>query len=232
MELWTAFMLGLGGSLHCVGMCGPLLLALPPGEGGLGRQVARRLIYHSGRLLAYGGLGVAFGLLGRALGLAGVQRWVSITAGVLILAGLLAWPARVGTAFLARPVGWLKVAFGRLLREPADSAQFLLGMLNGLLPCGLVYVACAAATAAGGGWLGFEYMVVFGLGTLPMLLGLGLAGRVVQGWLQPRLRLFVPLCLATMAALLILRGLSLGIPYLSPNLSGKTPACCHPPTPP
>ena len=230
MELWTAFLLGLAGSLHCAGMCGPLLLSLPMGDGGIGRLAVRRLIYHAGRVLTYGLLGVVFGFLGQALGLAGLQRWVSLGAGILILAGLFAWPARVGIRWAARPVGWLKSAFGGLLRQRSGGAQFLLGGLNGLLPCGLVYVACASASATGGWWRGLEYMVVFGLGTLPMLFGLGLAGRYLHGWLQPRLRFFVPVCLAAMAALLILRGLSLGIPYLSPDLAGPNGACC--PLPP
>lgn len=231
MELWTAFMLGLGGSLHCAGMCGPLLLALPSGQGGHAALLVRRLIYHAGRIFTYGVVGALFGWIGHAIGLAHVQRWVSLTAGVLVLASLLLWPARVSQGFVARPIGWLKVAFSRLISRPSHAAQFALGAINGLLPCGLVYVAAAAASASGGFTRGFLYMLVFGAGTLPMLLGLAFAGRALHCWIQPRLRLFVPVCMAVMAALLILRGLSLGIPYLSPDLSSEDRSCCAPSTP-
>jgi sulfite exporter TauE/SafE len=210
-------------------MCGPLLLALPAGHGGVGTLALRRLIYHSGRILMYGVVGVLFGWIGHAIGLAHVQRWVSLAAGVLVLGSLLLWPARISQGFVARPIGWLKVGFSRMISRHTPGAQFALGAINGLLPCGLVYVAAAASAASGGPARGGLFMLVFGLGTLPMLLGMAFAGRVMHRWLQPRLRLFVPLCMALMACLLILRGLSLGIPYLSPDLSAETPHCCAPP---
>jgi sulfite exporter TauE/SafE len=98
-----------------------------------------------------------------------------------------------------------------------------------LLPCGLVYVACAAAAATGGIVSGLEYMLVFGLGTVPMMFGLGLAGRFLHARLQGRIQRVIPVALGVMALLLILRGMSLGIPFLSPDLSGATGggSCCH-----
>jgi len=229
MHFGTAFLLGFAGSLHCAGMCGPLLLAMPIGPGSAGRQVYRRVLYQMGRVLTYTLLGLLAGGLGRSIGLGGFQRWVSIVTGALILIGLFAWPARTASAAVATPLRWLKTSFGRLLRQPTDLAQFLLGALNGLLPCGLVYAAVVLAAATGSAQTGGQYMLVFGLGTLPMQLGIALAGRYLHGWLQPKVRRFLPYSLAAMAALLILRGLSLGIPYLSPDLSGTDAANCCPP---
>ena len=229
MELFTAFMLGFAGSLHCAGMCGPLVLAMPA----IGRtrvmQITGRLIYNVGRVTTYGLLGIVFGLLGQMLSMVGVQRWVSIAAGVLILLGLFAWPLRNTSALIIRPVARLKSALGGLLQHRTMRAQFVFGGLNGLLPCGLVYVACAAAATTSGILSGLEYMLVFGLGTVPMMLGIGLAGRFLHARLQGRAQRLIPVALAIMGMLLILRGMSLGIPYLSPDLSGGAggDSCCH-----
>jgi sulfite exporter TauE/SafE len=231
MQLWTALMIGLAGSLHCAGMCGPLVLAMPTTSGAFGRHLTNKLAYNAGRIVTYGALGLVFGLFGQLIGLAGFQRWVSIAAGAAILLSLLAWPMRNATLLIARPVGLLKSALGRALKQHGLAAQFSFGLLNGLLPCGLVYVACAAAAATANIFTGLQYMLLFGLGTVPMMLGLGLVGQGLNFKLQLRLRKLIPVSLGAMAALLILRGLGLGIPYLSPQLDSATPAessCCHP----
>jgi len=170
-----------------------------------------------------------FGLLGRSLALAGVQRWFSVGIGIVLLVGvvfsrrlLLKLPATGLT-------GWLKPRLGRLLQRRTFGAMYGFGLLNGLLPCGLVYVACAGAAALGEWLAGVEYMLVFGLGTVPMMLTLGLAGRVIPPGFRLRLQRVVPWSLALVAVLLILRGASLGIPYVSPDLSSDPAACCLPP---
>jgi uncharacterized protein len=228
MELWTALLLGMAGSLHCAGMCGPLVIALPaPGGRGV-PLVLGRVLYNLGRVITYCLLGVVFGLVGRSLALAGLQRWVSLGLGLAIVAGLLFSRSHRWKARLARPVDRLKHALGYWLRQRSFSALLVFGLLNGLLPCGLVYVACAGAVATGGVVSAIEYMLVFGAGTVPMMLGLGLAGHCLHASLRLKFQKLVPLCLIALAALLILRGLSLGIPYLSPNLSGgghAAPAC-------
>lgn len=228
MELWTAFMLGLAGSAHCAGMCGPLVLALPTGGRRGVALVPGRVLCNAGRVTTYCLLGVVFGLIGRSLSLAGVQRWVSIALGVAILLGLgVAQTRRLALQF-ALPVAWLKRALGHLLRQPGVGSLYLLGVLNGLLPCGLVYIACVGAAATGGLFTGVEYMLVFGLGTVPMMLTLGLAGQALPVTIRLRLQKLIPAALAVVAVLLILRGLSLGIPYLSPNWAGSQPGvCCH-----
>lgn len=230
MHLWTALLIGLAGSLHCAGMCGPLVLAMPARPGKFGAHLTGNLAYTGGRITTYAVLGLLFGAFGQMLGLAGFQRWVSIAAGAAILLGLLALPLRNATFLIARPVNALKLGLGKLLKSRSLPAQFSFGALNGLLPCGLVYVACAAAAATGSALAGVEYMALFGLGTLPMMLGLGLANRLLHRQFQFRLQKLVPISLALMASLLILRGLGFGIPYVSPQLNSAAPAkssCCH-----
>jgi hypothetical protein len=175
--------------------------------------------------LTYGALGGVFGAVGHAFTLAGLGRWVCITAGVVILIGLLI-PSRVALDLpIGRSVAWLKSGFGSLLRRRGIASLLALGLLNGFLPCGLVYVGCAAAATAGGPLAGIEYMLAFGFGTLPMMLTLALAGPKLRLALRFNPRVAVPACVALVGVLLVLRGLSLGVPYLSPDLS--SPAACH-----
>jgi uncharacterized protein len=227
METWTALILGLAGSLHCAGMCGPLALALPAPAGGPVARVANRMLYNLGRVATYGLIGLLFGVFGKALALAGVQRWFSIGMGAVLLLGVIAGRLEGWSRPLAVPVGKLKTALGALLRQRSMWAIFLIGLLNGLLPCGLVYVAAAAAVTTGGILSAIKYMLVFGFGTTPMMLALSLAG----GWLPASVRLrfqkIIPACVALVAVLLILRGLGLGIPYRSPICSLHGKACCH-----
>lgn len=224
MELWTAFLLGLVGSAHCAGMCGPLALALPATGNTRATFLAGRVLYNLGRLLTYAALGAVFGQLGQSFALAGFQRWISLAAGVVILLSLFA-SARFT---LGQPtvvaVGWLKSAFSRLLKMRSLGSVFTLGLLNGLLPCGLVYAAAAAAATTGHILDGTLAMLAFGLGTVPMMLGFSLAGPRLHTLLRFKLQRLVPTSLAIVGGLLILRGLALGIPYLSP-LPGA--ASCH-----
>ena len=227
MDYFTAFILGLVGSLHCAGMCGPLALALPSTGGSPFGFVAGRLGYNCGRVVTYCILGLIFGLAGRSLVLAGIQGWVSIGLGVALLAGLLS----SRTLGLSRPitltVNFLKIKMTNLLHRRSLLALGLLGLLNGLLPCGLVYVACAGATATGGVLPGMGYMAAFGAGTVPLMLGIGLSGKLVPWAVRLQLRKAIPVSVFLLASLLILRGMSLGIPYLSPDLSSGAAACCH-----
>ena len=221
----TAFILGLVGSLHCAGMCGPLALALPAAGGRLS-FLSGRLAYNLGRIITYCFLGVVFGLVGRTLVLAGVQRWVSISLGLLLLVGLFSsrklalWRPVIGL------VERLKFRMANLLRQRSFVSRLILGVFNGFLPCGLVYVACAGAVATGSLGSAVEYMAGFGLGTVPMMLGIGLSGRLVPIGLRLQLRKAIPVSVFLLASLLILRGLGLGIPYLSPDLANGS-SCCH-----
>ncbi len=223
--LWTAFMLGLVGSLHCVAMCGAIALALPHHGRGWSSFVAGRVAYNLGRIATYSSLGLVFGFIGRSLALAGVQRWLSIGAGAAIIAGLLL-SRRLTTPPIIRAVGWLKARLATLLRSRSFGSLALLGVLNGLLPCGLVYAAAAGAAATGDVPSGVAYMALFGLGTVPLMMTVSLSGKAVFGKFRFPLQRLIPASLVVVALLLILRGMALGIPYVSPSLAQDGLACC------
>jgi hypothetical protein len=173
-------------------------------------------------------MGAVFGMFGQGVALAGLQRWVSLALGAAILIGLIVSPRFANAIPMARVVSWLKSSLGNQLQRRGVFAMFGIGLLNGLLPCGLVYVACAGATATGGMLSGIEYMVAFGLGTLPMMLAISLVGTKLQFALRFRVQRLIPVSLAIVGLLLLLRGMALGIPYVSPKLPAQ-PAeanCC------
>lgn len=225
MILLTAIVLGLVGSLHCAGMCGPLALALPMTGNARTTFILGRVAYNLGRIVTYCALGAVFGLVGQTLALAGFQRWVSLAAGSAILIGLILSTKFATSVPVARSVAWIKSGLGAMLRRRSLASTFTLGTLNGLLPCGLVYAACAGAVATGSLVHGVEYMAAFGLGTVPMMLGIGLVGQKLQFTLRFKLQRLIPACLMIVAVMLILRGLSLGIPYLSPDLASESMSC-------
>ena len=227
MDLGIAFILGFLGSLHCAAMCGPLMLALPAPAGGPARFVAGRMVYQLGRITTYGLLGSVAGLAGRSLLLAGFQRWISIALGIAILLGFLLSKKMALATPVVRLVTGLKKAMGTQLQQRGFVSLAILGLLNGLLPCGLVYVALAGAASRDGALAGMGYMAAFGLGTLPMMAAISLSGKLFPATLRLKLRSAIPVGVCLLAALLILRGLSLGIPYLSPDLSSGTPDCCR-----
>lgn len=224
MELWTAFALGLVGSLHCAGMCGPLAMALPVTGRSTLTFATGRAAYNLGRVITYCLLGILFGGLGKTLLLAGVQRWLSIGLGVLLLAGLFSSRRLAVSSPVTAMVNWLKQRMSGMLRRRSFAAMTLLGLLNGLLPCGLVYVAGAGAITTGDLFSGAAYMAAFGGGTVPMMLAISLSGRWFPASLRLKLVKVIPVSVFLLATLLILRGMSLGIPYVSPDLSSG--ACC------
>jgi sulfite exporter TauE/SafE len=223
ITILSGFLLGLASSLHCVGMCGPLLLALPAPGGASGPANNRfsRLItvvlYHTGRIFVYVSVGALFGLLGRHLYLAGWQQGLSIGMGVAILVIFFSrWIPFLPAIHLSMRLGrWV----GRLWRSPSTAKHFLLGLANGLLPCGMVYLAIAAALTRDTVVSAAAFMFFFGMGTLPLLLAVQWFGRMVAPAARLRLRRMLPLVTVVVAVLLILRGLNLGIPFVSPRLA-------------
>lgn len=221
--IWVALGLGFLGSLHCVGMCGPLVLALPQPQGEYGRWamlVGGRVLYNIGRALTYALLGLGVGLIGGAARFSGLQQVVSITSGVLILLWLmlpknLANKASVATS-AARLINRLRVLLSPVLRMHFLSSQFGLGVLNGLLPCGLVFVALAGALAQETVLASSGFMALFGLGTFPAMLAFSILTGKLKNNFSTSLRRLLPIGLAAIAILLILRGLALDIPYISP----------------
>jgi sulfite exporter TauE/SafE len=171
-------------------------------------------------------LGVLFGLLGGALFLAGLQRWLSLAIGLVLL--LTLFRPENFRSWLPVPilVAWLKKRMSFLLGRPSVFSIAALGMLNGLLPCGLVYVAAAAAAVTGNLLNGVGFMAAFGAGTVPMMLAISLGGRLVPVSFRLKMQRAVPAVVFVLAVLLIVRGLSLGIPYLSPDLAAPG-SCCR-----
>jgi sulfite exporter TauE/SafE len=226
MDFGIALALGLLGSLHCAAMCGPLLLALPVASGTAGNFIFGRVVYQLGRVSTYGFLGVGAGLIGQSVVFAGLQRWLSIALGAAILTGFFLSRKIALAAPVMRLVMRLKFFMATQLRQRSFRSLALLGMLNGLLPCGLVYVALAGAVARGNFLSAVLFMLVFGLGTLPMMLGIGLSGRIFPPFWRLKFRRAIPAGVYLLAGLLILRGLALGIPYISPALVAGVPVSC------
>lgn len=230
--LTVGFSLGLISSLHCIGMCGPLALSLPV----QGLSASRRFVaiagYHIGRIGTYAVLGLVSGLVGKRIYIAGWQHGLSILSGILILLTLIMGRVmrRTGTPF------FLKAFYSRMqtwtLRwwRSASGWRFVgIGSVNGLLPCGMVYIAMAGALGLPNAWAGMSLMICFGAGTLPALLLLHFSRRMMAASWRMQLRRLAPFLVAGMATLLILRGLNLGIPYISPVLASEpgTPVSCH-----
>ena len=180
MELWSALIIGLAGSLHCIGMCGPIAVALPVGKTSRIRHLTGRVVYNSGRILTYAVLGLGAGLIGQTVHVAGYQQLLSIALGVVILMAVIV-PSRFGALLTgaklhARLFEPLKRVWSRLFGHGSIEALFAVGLLNGFLPCGLVYVALAGAVITGGPLEGALYMAVFGLGAFPGMFAVSLAG--------------------------------------------------------
>lgn len=223
--IFTAFTIGLLGSFHCLGMCGPIALALPVRDAASLRRWLGRLSYNLGRITTYALLGGLLGTLGQGLAIAGFQQSVSVLLGVLLILGVV-MPATLVHRLnpnhrIARLIGRVKKSMQRLFAVRTYPAMFGLGTLNGLLPCGLVYVGLAGALATGLATEGAAYMAAFGLGTLPMMLGVSFLGQRVSVPLRNRIRKALPVLVSLVGILFILRGLSLDIPYVSPVLAGE-----------
>ena len=177
-----AFTLGFFGSLHCVGMCGPLAMAIPVGENKL-LAAWYLLLYNLGRTITYTLLGLFFGLLGYTATVAGLQSILSVVLGVVLIL-MVVFAATLESRLLTLPVIsriyiFVKRKLATLLNKKSVPSFLLFGMLNGLLPCGLVYIAIVGAMAVGSTLKGMLYMASFGLGTIPLMLAVVLLGQSV-----------------------------------------------------
>lgn len=212
----TPLLIGLAGGLHCVGMCGPLLLAIPLTPQDRYRALMSFGIYHSGRILSYILLGLFFGLLGKGVALAGFQQLLSLAAGcLLILVAIFSWrweqliQKLPGLQSLQQLI---KRQLGqRLLQNAQKESMFILGLFNGLLPCGMVYAALAGAISTGSVLNGGQFMLLFGLGTTPLLLGLTWLGRPLQSVVRRNIKVVQPLLLLLAAWMLLVRGIHLDL---------------------
>ena len=232
--IFTGFIIGILGSLHCVGMCGPIALALPIVGKTKGELILSRLLYNFDRVLTYTFFGFIFGLIGDRIKLFGLQETVSIILGVMIILRLLI-PKKSSVfqfQLLLKPVATLKQAFSRMYGKNSMMSLFVIGILNGFLPCGFVYVGIAGAIATGGAIKGAAFMALFGLGTVPIMFAASLFSSVLSIKARLNFRKAIPVFSLLIGILFILRGLNLGIPYISPKLiSAQTETeidCCSP----
>ncbi len=220
--LSTAFLLGLAGSFHCVGMCGPIALALPLRKKETSRKLAGSLLYNAGRITTYSALGALFGFVGQGFVMAGFQQTISIGIGLLIIMGIVMphfFSKNIKiTSWIARAIAPVKKQMALLFKQHSLSASYFMGVLNGLLPCGLVYLGIAGAVALGQPINSLLYMTLFGAGTLPMMFLVSFFGNSLSPGIRTRMRKAVPIMMCMMGILLILRGMSLNIPYVSPIL--------------
>ncbi len=216
--------MGLAGSLHCIGMCGPLALALPIHSAKGFSRFLSALAYNTGRTITYFSMGTVLGWTGSRLVVVGYQQLFSISAGVLILLLLIAGKyLRHIRLFPALQTHFKKYIAVFLTRKNSVQGLFIFGLLNGLLPCGLVYMAIASALIIGGPMQSGIFMAAFGLGTIPLMLILMVTGHMISFSARTTVKKAVPYFIGFVAVLMILRGLNLGIPYISPAF-GTAPA--------
>lgn len=230
--LYSAFILGLAGNLHCLGMCGPIALAIPIKRTGNARRFLSVMAYNTGRVCTYGAMGLLFGFLGKGFSILGLQQKLSIVAGMLMITmvffPLLFKKLQGANTGAFQWVSGVKGALQRRFQNPSLSSLSLLGALNALLPCGLVYTAIAGAVVSGSALGGMAFMMVFGLGTLPVMFGLPYFKNLIQKRFLLKAKQVVPIAMFLMGSLFILRGADLGIPYVSPKAeAGQTLKCCH-----
>lgn len=219
--LLSALVLGLMGSFHCAGMCGPIAIALPLHGNTVPQKIFGGTLYNVGRTITYGIMGAIFGLLGQGIQLLGVQQKISVIMGAVMIISVL-FPVLFKNQYrmdksMFSFVGKLKKRIGEMFSIRSFQSLFFIGMLNGLLPCGLVYMAIAGAIGTGNAAEGTLYMILFGLGTIPMLLTISLAGNFMSLALRRKINKLIPVMVVVVGLLFILRGLSLGIPFLSPE---------------
>lgn len=219
--LIVALVTGLVTSLHCIGMCGPIAIALPLGKRPLGGKVFGTLLYNIGRTSTYAIIGAIFGLLGQGIKMAGFQQWASLIIGIFMILSVI-FPVlfkdkRKIENFLFGYTGKLINRFRRLFGNSSYFSLFLIGLLNGLLPCGPVYVAVAGALNTGSMTSGILFMILFGLGTLPIMFAIPMLGNMIGLKIRKKFRWILSVFIILLGALFILRGLNLGIMYVSPK---------------
>ena len=209
--MWLAFLTGLFGSMHCVGMCGAIALSLPA------RTFGGNFLYNFGRIITYTLLGGIFGSFGKGLDLLGLQQILSVFLGGLIILGVFL-PQFTQISLLNRIFFRLKQNFMPFFKKKSAWAILMIGLLNGLLPCALVYLAIIGSVVQAEAIEGAMYMFFFGLGTLPMMQLLAIYKNLLGANWRRRIFRMMPIFAFVLGLLLVFRGLNLGIPYISPYI--------------
>ena len=219
-----AFFIGLFGSVHCVGMCGPLALAVPSFQTGRWLIVFDKLLYNVGRVITYSFLGLLIGLIGKQLWLSGLQQGVSIVSGLLII---LAGFSRIFKIHF--PGSKLLLPVNRLLNYALrhKAGHLVIGLLNGFLPCGFVYLALVGAINTSSPIAASAYMFWFGIGTFPLMLLAMVGSGFISPVVRRRINKGMPYLMVCLGLWFMLRGMGLNIPYLSPEKQASGTGVCH-----
>ena len=217
----SALILGLGSGFHCIGMCGPIALSM-----GLTKQQAlnfhlQNTTYNFGRIVTYAFLGASLGIVGEGFNVAGIQQYLTVGVGVLLIVmALFSFGGKDFASkipFLSKFLLSIKINLGKYLQKPGYSSRFITGILNGFLPCGMVYMALTTSLAAGGVWQGAAFMALFGLGTFPFMFAVVFFGNMMNTAFRIKVLKIIPVMMIILGGLFVLRGLELGIPLVSPK---------------
>jgi len=202
-------------------MCGPIAMMLPVDRSNPAKKVFQIILYHLGRLTAYGMLGLFFGILGKGLFLAGFQQKLSIFVGIMMIIFVIVPEKKLAQYNFSKPIYKLiskvKSHLGAQFKRKSPDALFTIGLLNGFLPCGLVYAALFGAIAMQSELLGVAYMVLYGIGTIPMMSAVVLLSNFITVPVRNRIQKLIPIVVILIGSLFIVRGMGLDIPYISPN---------------
>ena len=219
--LFTAFIFGLISSFHCIGMCGPIAMMLPIDRNNQAKKVTQIITYHLGRLFAYSTIGFIFGMLGKGFLLAGMQQKMSIFIGIAMILIILIPEKVVANYNFSKPIfkviSKIKTTLGSQFKNKTYKSLFTIGLLNGFLPCGMVYVALFGAIAMQSPTLGVLYMILFGLGTVPLMSSVVYLNSFLTISIRNKIQKAIPYVGVFIGIVFILRGLGLGIPYISPS---------------
>lgn len=218
--LYTALLFGLIGGFHCIGMCGPIAFMLPIDRNQKVRGIWQTTLYHGGRIFSYSMIGFLFGLLGKGFYFFGLQQQISIAVGLVMILSIVA-PKLFAKFSISRPIyrftSSIKNRLGQSLKRKESTTFFTIGFLNGLLPCGLVYMAMIASLTSTTILEGVLYMALFGLGTVPLMSAVVLLGNVSNYINRQKIQKVIPYVVVVIGFAFVLRGLGLGIPFLSPE---------------
>uniref|UniRef100_UPI00404B08E7 sulfite exporter TauE/SafE family protein n=1 Tax=Flavobacterium sp. TaxID=239 RepID=UPI00404B08E7 len=232
--LYTAIILGLMSSFHCIGMCGPIAMMLPVDRDNEAKKVLQILVYHFGRITAYASLGLLFGFLGKGFFVAGIQQQLSIFVGIVMILIAVVPEKELAKYNFSKPIykiiAKVKTNLGRQFKNKSFKSLFIIGLLNGYLPCGMVYVALFGSLAMQNIGIGVLYMVLFGLGTAPLMSLVVFISNFITMPVRNRIQKIIPFVTIAIGILFIIRGSGLNIPYISPStmsLFVQSEANCH-----
>jgi sulfite exporter TauE/SafE len=231
--LITAISLGLVSSFHCLGMCGPIAFILPINQRSKIGKVIGLLAYNFGRVITYSFLGLLIGVFGEGLRFVGISQAISIVLGVGLILYVLLSKKIIKINFYHRYFfkfnNSVKTKLSGMLKKQSNLALLFTGLLNGLIPCGVVFIALQAALLQNSLLNSVFFMFVFGLGTIPMMFSISYLSNSFNKVSKIKINKVMPVLTIVVALLLIIRGLSLDIPYISPSYNEQQNEmnCCH-----